>query len=78
MKAEIAVLLAAAAVLLVIGLFGHIITEVKTVASEPPDNSTIEKTIRPYLPAGVTSLALGLVILLVAGIVALAMRTSRR
>ncbi|MFQ6106011.1 MAG: hypothetical protein ACE5QF_00255 [Thermoplasmata archaeon] len=76
MRAEVAILLAAATVLIVIGIFGQVITEVKTVASDPIDNSTM--TIRPYLPAGLTSLALGLVILVVAGAVALARRSARR
>jgi hypothetical protein len=73
MKVEVAVLLAAAAILLVIGLFGQVMTEVESVEPNPP-NGTIETVIRPYLPAGMISIVLGLIILLVAAMAALAKR----
>ncbi|MFQ5910949.1 MAG: hypothetical protein ACE5IJ_09565 [Thermoplasmata archaeon] len=76
MRAEMAVLLAAAGILLVIGIFGYVITEAKIVASDPPGDTTVE-IMRPYLPAGLTSLALGFVILVVAAIAAVAMRPKR-
>lgn len=73
MKAEVAVLLTAAVILLAIGLFGQVVTEVDSV--EPnPSNGTIETVIRPYLPAGMLSIVLGLIILLVAAMVAVAKR----
>lgn len=75
MKAEVAVLLAAAGVLLVIGAFGYLITETEIVAADPPDTPTVEM-IQPYLPAGMTSLALGLIILVVAVVTAVAMRSK--
>lgn len=71
MRAEVAVLLAAAGVLLVIGIFGYMITETEIVTGDPPD----VKMIQPYLPAGMTSLALGLIILVVAVVAAVAMRS---
>lgn len=71
MRAEVAVLLAAAGVLLVIGVFGYMITETEIVTGDPPD----VKMIQPYLPAGMTSLALGLIILVVAVVAAVAMRS---
>jgi len=74
MKAEVAVLLAAAGVLLVIGALGYMITETEIVAGDPPDTPTVEM-IQPYLPAGMTSLALGLIILVVAVVAAVAMRS---
>ena len=75
MRAEVAVLLAAAGVLLVIGVFGYMITDTEIVAGDPPDTPTIEM-IQPYLPAGMTSLALGLIILVVAVVAAVAMRSK--
>ena len=75
MRAEVVVLLAAAGVLLVIGVFGYMITETEIVAGDPPDTPTIEM-IQPYLPAGMTSLALGLIILVVAVVAAVAMRSK--
>lgn len=74
MRAEVVVLLAAAGVLLVIGVFGYMITETEIVAGDPPDTPTIEM-IQPYLPAGMTSLALGLIVLVVAVVAAVAMRS---
>ncbi|MCK4367958.1 MAG: hypothetical protein KAU99_03885 [Thermoplasmata archaeon] len=74
MRAEVAVLLAAAGVLLVIGALGYMITETEIVAGDPPDTPTVEM-IQPYLPAGMTSLALGLIILVVAVVAAVAMRS---
>ncbi|MCK4456367.1 MAG: hypothetical protein KAW39_01355 [Thermoplasmata archaeon] len=71
MRAEVVVLLAAAGVLLVIGVFGYMITETEIVAGDPPDVQMIQ----PYLPAGMTSLALGLIILVVAVVAAVAMRS---
>ncbi len=74
MRAEVAVLLAAAGVLLVIGAFGYLITETEIVEADPPDTPTVQM-IQPYLPAGMTSLALGLIILVVAVVAAVAMRS---
>jgi len=74
-RAEVVVLLAAAGVLLVIGAFGYLITEPEIVAADPPDTPTVEM-IQPYLPAGMTSLALGLIILVVAVVAAVAMRSK--
>ncbi|MCJ2556300.1 MAG: hypothetical protein LN415_04240 [Candidatus Thermoplasmatota archaeon] len=71
MRAEVVVLLAAAGVLLVIGVFGYMITETEIVAGDPPDVHMIQ----PYLPAGMTSLALGLIVLVVAVVAAVAMRS---
>jgi len=73
-RAEVAVLLAAAGVLLAIGVFGYMITETEIVAGDPPDTPTVQM-IQPYLPAGMTSLALGLIILVVAVVAAVAMRS---
>jgi hypothetical protein len=73
MRAEVAVLLAAAGILLVIGVFGYVLTE--SIAADSPD-TTVE-IIRPYLPAGMTSLALGLIILVVALVSLVAMRPRR-
>lgn len=75
MRAEVVVLLAAAGVLLVIGVFGYMITDTEIVAGDPPDTPTVEM-IQPYLPAGMTSLALGLIILVVAVVAAVAMRSK--
>ncbi len=75
MRAEVTVLLAAAGVLLVIGALGYMITETEIVAGDPPDTPTVEM-IQPYLPAGMTSLALGLIILVVAVVAAVAMRSK--
>lgn len=72
MRAEVVVLLAAAGVLLVIGAFGYIITETEIVAGDPPETPQL---IQPYLPAGMTSVALGLIILVVAVVAAVAMRS---
>lgn len=47
------------------------ITETEIVTGDPPD----VKMIQPYLPAGMTSLALGLIILVVAVVAAVAMRS---
>jgi hypothetical protein len=75
MRAEVAVLLAAAGVLLVIGVSGYVLTESRIVA-DPPDAPTVE-IIQPYLPAGMTSIAFGLIILVIAVVAAVAMRSKR-
>lgn len=75
MRAEVAILLAAAGVLLIIGLFGQIMTEVQTVVPDVPGGPTTE-IVRPYLSAGMTSVVLGIVVLVIAGIAAVATRNS--
>lgn len=79
MKAEFAVLLVASLALLVIGLFGGIFTETRTIVSGPSDDPVTEVVqIRPYLPAGITSMALGVLILLILVVLAVATKLSRR